>query len=239
MTDTETAAVAGRAGLHPRHHGHFSASAMAQISVTRFFFFQNPIEPPVVGGAEWICLSISVLRGNLAVAAGVHWWMPNPTKAGCQTSVARRSPRSTLGSGNNPISASDYFSEDSRQQPSSIMAKASCDDGAPPEGDAGRTTDPPSPGQDSPSRENSSISRGRRSTSGACKAASSANGARVLRARIDMSVSNINLREMRLCISMPTPVPRTARRGGVYPSYDLAMASQKRDRRISFIRSAH
>ena len=48
------------------------------------------------------------------------------------------------------------------------------------------------------------------------------NGARVLRARVDMSSGNINLRDPVLYRILNAPHPRTGNSWHIYPSYDFA-----------------
>src|SRR3979490_882441 len=76
------------------------------------------------------------------------------------------------------------------------------------------------PGQDSPHRnrtveENLDLFRRMR-------AGEFANGARVLRARIDMAAGNINLRDPVLYRILHASHPRTGTKWSIYPSYDFA-----------------
>jgi glutaminyl-tRNA synthetase len=76
------------------------------------------------------------------------------------------------------------------------------------------------PGQNSPFRERSaaeSLDLFRR-----MKAGEFPNGARVLRARIDMSSGNINLRDPVLYRILHATHPRTGKKWSIYPSYDYA-----------------
>jgi len=76
------------------------------------------------------------------------------------------------------------------------------------------------PGQNSPFRERSvdeNLDLFRR-----MKAGEFANGARVLRARIDMSSGNINLRDPVLYRILHATHPRTGDKWSIYPSYDYA-----------------
>jgi glutaminyl-tRNA synthetase len=63
------------------------------------------------------------------------------------------------------------------------------------------------------------------------------NGARVLRAKIDMSAGNINLRDPVLYRILHAHHPRTGDKWCIYPSYDYAHGSLMRSR-ASRIRSA-
>ena len=58
--------------------------------------------------------------------------------------------------------------------------------------------------------------------SAACARANSRNGARVLRAKIDMASGNINLRDPVLYRILNAPHPRTGNTWRIYPSYDFA-----------------
>src|SRR4029078_6860509 len=72
-----------------------------------------------------------------------------------------------------------------------------------------------SPFRDRPLQENLDLLR-------RMKAGELSNGARVLRAKIDMASGNINLRDPVLYRIVKAPHPRTGTAGKIYPSYDFA-----------------
>ncbi len=91
------------------------------------------------------------------------------------------------------------------------------------------------PGQNSPFRDRSveeNLDLFRR-----MKAGEFPNGARVLRAKIDMASGNINLRDPVLYRILHAHHPRTGTKWSIYPSYDTPTASRMRSK-ASRIRSA-
>jgi glutaminyl-tRNA synthetase len=116
--------------------------------------------------------------------------------------------------------ASDYFDQLYDWAEHLIgTAKAYVDDQSPEEMRAMRGT-LTEPGRDSPYRERSIVENldlFRRMRAGEFP-----NGARVLRAKIDMAAGNINLRDPVLYRILHTPHPRTGTKWCIYPSYDFA-----------------
>ncbi len=116
--------------------------------------------------------------------------------------------------------ASDYFDQLYDWAEHLIRAgKAYVDDLSPPEMRAMRGT-LTEPGRDSPYRQRSiaeNLDLFRR-----MRAGEFANGARVLRAKIDMASGNINLRDPVLYRILHTAHPRTGTKWCIYPSYDFA-----------------
>ena len=116
--------------------------------------------------------------------------------------------------------ASDYFEQLYAWAEQLIRAgKAYVDDQSQEEMRANRGT-LTEPGRDSPFRERSveeNLNLLRRMRAGEYP-----NGARVLRARIDMASGNINLRDPVLYRILQAPHPRTGTSWCIYPSYDFA-----------------
>jgi glutaminyl-tRNA synthetase len=116
--------------------------------------------------------------------------------------------------------ASDYFDQLYDWAEHLIATgKAYVDDQSPEEMRAARGT-LTEPGRDSPYRERSvaeNLDLFRRMREGEF-----ANGARVLRAKIDMASGNINLRDPVLYRILHTAHPRTGTKWCIYPSYDFA-----------------
>jgi glutaminyl-tRNA synthetase len=116
--------------------------------------------------------------------------------------------------------ASDYFDQLYDWAEHLIgTGKAYIDDQPPEEMRAMRGT-LTEPGRDSPYRDRSiaeNLDLFRR-----MRAGEFANGARVLRAKIDMAAGNINLRDPVLYRILHTPHPRTGTKWCIYPSYDFA-----------------
>ena len=122
--------------------------------------------------------------------------------------------------GNDLFYASDYFGRLYEWAESLIVAgHAYVDDQSQAEIRSRRGT-LTEPGQNSPFRERSvaeNLDLFRR-----MKAGEFPNGARVLRARIDMASGNINLRDPVLYRILHATHPRTGNRWSIYPSYDYA-----------------
>jgi glutaminyl-tRNA synthetase len=116
--------------------------------------------------------------------------------------------------------ASDYFEQLYEWAEHLIRTgKAYVDDQSPAEMRVNRGT-LTEPGKNSPFRDRSveeNLDLFRRMRAGEFK-----NGARVLRAKIDMAAGNINLRDPTLYRILNAPHPRTGTKWHIYPSYDFA-----------------
>jgi glutaminyl-tRNA synthetase len=122
--------------------------------------------------------------------------------------------------GNNLYHASDYFEQLYTWAEDLIRAgKAYVDDQSPAEMRENRGT-LTEPGKNSPFRDRSveeNLDLFRRMRAGEFP-----NGARVLRAKIDMASGNINLRDPVMYRILHAPHPRTGTEWKIYPSYDFA-----------------
>jgi glutaminyl-tRNA synthetase len=122
--------------------------------------------------------------------------------------------------GQNLFHASDYF--DRLYEWAEVLIKAGkayVDDQTPEQMRVSRGT-LTEPGRNSPFRDRSvdeNLDLFRR-----MKAGEFENGARVLRAKIDMASGNINLRDPTLYRIVKAPHPRTGTKWSIYPSYDFA-----------------
>ena len=116
--------------------------------------------------------------------------------------------------------ASDYFEQLYEWAENLIRShKAYVDDQSPEQMRLNRGT-LTEPGKNSPFRDRSveeNLDLFRRMRAGEFK-----NGARVLRAKIDMAAGNINLRDPTLYRILNAPHPRTGTKWHIYPSYDFA-----------------
>jgi len=116
--------------------------------------------------------------------------------------------------------ASDYFEQLYAWAENLIRShKAYVDDQSPEQMRLNRGT-LTEPGKNSPFRDRSveeNLDLFRRMRAGEFK-----NGARVLRAKIDMAAGNINLRDPTLYRILNAPHPRTGTKWHIYPSYDFA-----------------
>ena len=190
-----------------------------QTIVTRF-----PPEPNGylhIGHAKSICLNFGVAE-EFGGRCHLRFDDTNPTKEEQEYIDAIERDVRWLGFdwGKHLYHASDYFEQLYDWAEHLIKAgKAYVDDQSQDEVRANRGT-LTEPGKDSAYRgrsvaENLDLFRRMR-------AGEFANGRRVLRAKIDMSAGNINLRDPALYRILHAPHPRTGTKWCIYPSYDFA-----------------
>jgi glutaminyl-tRNA synthetase len=190
-----------------------------QTIVTRF-----PPEPNGylhIGHAKSICLNFGIAE-EFGGRCHLRFDDTNPTKEEQEYIDAIERDVRWLGFdwGKHLYHASDYFEQLYEWAEHLIKAgKAYVDDQSQDEMRASRGT-LTEPGTDSPYRgrsvaENLDLFRRMR-------AGEFANGRRVLRAKIDMSSGNINLRDPALYRILHAPHPRTGSTWCIYPSYDFA-----------------
>jgi glutaminyl-tRNA synthetase len=195
------------------------ASGKHKTVVTRF-----PPEPNGylhIGHAKSICLNFGIAR-ELGGRCHLRFDDTNPTKEEQEYIDSIMADVRWLGFdwGEHLYFASDYFETLYGWAEHLIKAgKAYVDDQSPDEMRANRGT-LTEPGRDSPFRgrsveENLDLLRRMR-------AGEFPNGARVLRAKIDMASGNINLRDPALFRILHAHHPRTGDTWCIYPSYDFA-----------------
>src|SRR5437773_3169588 len=219
MTATGTAvAEAGRDFIRDIIEADLAAKRHAGV-VTRF-----PPEPNGylhVGHAKAICLNFGVAQ-EFGGRCHLRFDDTNPTKEEQEYIDAIERDVRWLGFdwGAHLYHASDYFEQLYAWAEHLIRAgKAYVDDQSQNEMRASRgtLTEPGrnSPFRDRPVDENLDLFR-------RMKAGEFPNGARVLRAKIDMTSGNINLRDPVLYRILHAEHPRTGARWSIYPSYDYA-----------------
>jgi len=219
MTVTEAAAVeAGRDFIRDIVAADL-ASGRHRTIVTRF-----PPEPNGylhIGHAKSICLNFGIAE-EFGGRCHLRFDDTNPTKEEQEYLDAIERDVRWLGFdwGKHLYHASDYFeqlyewAEDLTRH-----GKAYVDDQSPHDMRASRGT-LTEPGRNSPYRERSiaeNLDLFRRMRAGEFP-----NGARVLRAKIDMASGNINLRDPVLYRILHAKHPRTGTAWSIYPSYDFA-----------------
>ena len=187
--------------------------------VTRF-----PPEPNGylhIGHAKSICLNFGIAE-EFGGRCHLRFDDTNPAKEEQEYIDAIERDVRWLGFdwGKHLYHASDYFDRLYEWAELLIEAgKAYVDDQSPDEMRASRGT-LTEPGKNSPFRDRSiedNLDLFRR-----MKAGEFGNGARVLRAKIDMASGNINLRDPALYRIVKAPHPRTGTKWSIYPSYDFA-----------------
>jgi glutaminyl-tRNA synthetase len=194
-------------------------SGRQQSIVTRF-----PPEPNGylhIGHAKSICLNFGIAE-EFGGRCHLRFDDTNPTKEEQEYIDAIERDVRWLGFdwGKHLYHASDYFEQLYDWAEHLIKAgRAYVDDQSQEEMRANRGT-LTEPGKDSPYRgrsveENLDLFRRMR-------AGEFPNGRRVLRAKIDMSAGNINLRDPALYRILHAPHPRTGAKWCIYPSYDFA-----------------
>jgi glutaminyl-tRNA synthetase len=187
--------------------------------VTRF-----PPEPNGylhIGHAKSICLNFGIAE-EFGGRCHLRFDDTNPAKEEQEYIDAIERDVRWLGYdwGKNLFHASDYFDQLYEWAEHLIRAgKAYVDDQTPAQMRLNRGT-LTEPGKNSAFRERSvdeNLDLFRR-----MKAGEFENGARVLRAKIDMASGNINLRDPTLYRIVKAPHPRTGTKWSIYPSYDFA-----------------
>ncbi len=215
----ETAkAAAGRDFIRDIIEADLAAGRTTEV-VTRF-----PPEPNGylhIGHAKAICLNFGVAQ-EYGGRCHLRFDDTNPTREEQEYIDAIERDVRWLGFdwGRHLYHASDYFEQLYDWAEHLIrQGKAYVDDLSPEELRAlrGSLTEPGrnSPHRDRPVAENLNLFRRMR-------AGEFPNGARVLRAKIDMAAGNINLRDPVLYRILHTAHPRTGTKWCIYPSYDFA-----------------
>jgi glutaminyl-tRNA synthetase len=219
MAVTETAAVeTGRDFIRDIVAADLAAGRHQSV-VTRF-----PPEPNGylhIGHAKSICLNFGIAE-EFGGRCHLRFDDTNPTKEEEEYIDAIESDVRWLGFdwGGHLYHASDYFEQLYEWAEYLIReGKAYVDDQSPHDMRATRGT-LTEPGTNSPYRERSAaenLDLFRRMRAGEFP-----NGARVLRAKIDMASGNINLRDPTLYRILHAKHPRTGTTWSIYPSYDFA-----------------
>jgi glutaminyl-tRNA synthetase len=218
MTATETLPAAGRDFIRDIVAGDLAAHRYREV-VTRF-----PPEPNGylhIGHAKSIALNFGIAE-EFGGRCHLRFDDTNPTKEEQEYIDAIERDVRWLGYdwGEHLYHASDYFEQLYEWAEYLIReGKAYVDDQSQEEIRTNRGT-LTEPGKNSPSRgrgvaENLDLFRRMR-------AGEFASGARVLRAKIDMTAGNINLRDPVLYRILNAPHPRTGTKWHIYPSYDFA-----------------
>src|SRR3954463_8385941 len=214
----EPAAEAGRDFLREIIHGDLESKRHATI-VTRF-----PPEPNGylhIGHAKSICLNFGVAQ-QFGGHCNLRFDDTNPVKEEQEYIDAIQHDVRWLGFdwGENLFHASDYFEQLYEWAEDLVRSgRAYVDDLSADEIREYRGT-LTEPGRNSPYRERAvdeNLDLFRR-----MRAAEFPNGARVLRAKIDMGSPNINLRDPTIYRILNAPHPRTGTTWHIYPSYDFA-----------------
>ncbi|MFY9952129.1 glutamine--tRNA ligase/YqeY domain fusion protein [Bradyrhizobium sp.] len=218
MTTETVAAEAGRDFIRDIVQADLDAGRHKQI-VTRF-----PPEPNGylhIGHAKSIALNFGIAQ-EFAGRCNLRFDDTNPTKEEQEYIDSIQADVRWLGYhwAGEPLYASDYFERLYEWAEGLVRAGlAYIDDQSQEQIRASRGT-LTEPGKDSPFRERpvaENLDLFRR-----MKAGEFANGARVLRAKIDMASGNINLRDPVLYRILHAHHPRTGDKWSIYPSYDYA-----------------
>ena len=218
MTAKEGRREAGRDFIRDIVQADLDASGTRRV-VTRF-----PPEPNGylhIGHAKSICLNFGVAQ-EFGGHCNLRFDDTNPTKEEQEYIDAIERDVRWLGFdwGKHLYHASDYFEQLYDWAEHLIRAgKAYVDDQSPDEMRANRGT-LTEPGKNSPFRDRTveeNLDLFRRMRAGEFP-----NGARVLRAKIDMASGNINLRDPVLYRILHAAHPRTGTAWCIYPSYDFA-----------------
>jgi len=218
MAVIETATDVGRDFVRDIVQADLASGRIAGV-VTRF-----PPEPNGylhIGHAKSICLNFGIAQ-EFGGRCHLRFDDTNPTKEEQEYIDAIEADVRWLGFdwGTHLHHASDYFETlDEWAQHLIRAGKAYVDDLSPDEMRRMRGT-LTEPGQESPFRNRSveeNLDLFRRMRAGEFP-----NGARVLRAKIDMSAGNINLRDPALYRILHAEHPRTGKAWSIYPTYDFA-----------------
>src|SRR3978361_1674386 len=218
MTAGRGAPEAGRDFIRDIVQADLDAGKYRQI-VTRF-----PPEPNGylhIGHAKSIALNFGIAQ-EFAGRCHLRFDDTNPTKEEQEYIDSIQADVHWLGYdwGTDLFYASDYFEQLYQWAEGLISAgHAYVDDQSQEESRHTRGT-LPEPGSNSPFRDrpvDENLDLFRR-----MKAGEFPNGARGLRAKIDMSSGNINMRDPVLYRLLPAPPPRTGAAWSIYPSYDYA-----------------
>src|ERR1700733_112447 len=218
MTIEPVAAEAGRDFIRDIVQADLDAKRLSQI-VTRF-----PPEPNGylhIGHAKSIGLNFGIAQ-EFGGRCHLRFDDTNPTKEEQEFIDSIQADVKWLGYdwGKNLFFASDYFERLYEWAEGLIRAGLAYVDDQSQEEIRIRRGTLTEPGQNSPFRERSvdeNLNLFRR-----MKAGEFPNGARVLRAKIDMSSGNINLRDPVLYRILHATHPRTGDKWAIYPSYDYA-----------------
>ena len=213
-----TAAAAGRDFIRDIIEADLAAGRTAQV-VTRF-----PPEPNGylhIGHAKAICLNFGVAR-EYGGRCHLRFDDTNPTREEQEYIDAIERDVRWLGFdwGRHLYHASDYFDRLYDWAEHLIRAGNAYVDDLPAAEMRAMRGSLTEPGRDSPWRERSvaeNLGLFRRMRAGEFP-----NGARVLRAKIDMASGNINLRDPVLYRILHSAHPRTGTKWCIYPSYDFA-----------------
>src|SRR6478672_1719110 len=218
MTTEPVAAAAGRDFIRDIIQADLDQARYKEI-VTRF-----PPEPNGylhIGHAKSIALNFGIAQ-EFSGRCNLRFDDTNPTKEEQEYIDSIQADVSWLGYkwAGEPLYASDYFGRLYEWAESLIRnGLAYVDDQTQEEIRVSRGT-LTEPGKNSPFRDRSvdeNLDLFRR-----MKAGEFQNGARVLRARIDMTSGNINLRDPVLYRILHAEHPRTGKKWSIYPSYDYA-----------------
>ena len=217
-TETTTPIEPGRDFIREVIHGDVEAGRVAEV-VTRF-----PPEPNGylhIGHAKAICLNFGVAQ-EFGGRCNLRFDDTNPTREEQEFLDAIQRDVHWLGFdwGKHLYHASDYFEQLYEWAEHLVReGKAYVDDTPPAEMRSKRGT-LTEPGQNSPDRYRSieaNLDLFRRMRAGEFP-----NGARVLRAKIDMASPNMNLRDPVLYRILHVEHPRTGTAWCIYPTYDFA-----------------
>ena len=217
-TSDSDAAAAGRDFIRDIVQADLDAGRATAV-VTRF-----PPEPNGflhLGHAKSICLNFGIAR-DFGGQCHLRFDDTNPIKEEQLFIDAIQRDVRWLGFdwGEHLYYASDYFEQLYAWAEHLIRAGKAYVDDTPAEAMRAQRGTLTEPGQNSPDRyrsvdENLELFRRMR-------AGEFANGARVLRAKIDMASGNMNLRDPVLYRILHTPHPRTGDAWSIYPTYDFA-----------------